>query len=192
MAQKPKDRFRDWNLLHKAVVALIAAFFVSVAYRMIIVIDAGFEMEYEASLPYSAEAIWPWIYSPDRRSDWQAEVIDLTPYSGAPDKAESTRLVFYKRVYSRWHAMEQTTEVVPQRLYATIQESDRDQRWFRVELTPEGACSTHVRLYEVIMPKEYKDRFWFFTNRGEAQERLETSVKALDRWLADTTQPCEP
>lgn len=191
MARQVKDRFRDWNLLHKSVVALIAAFFVSVAYRAIIVIDAAFEVDQEAVLPYAAETIWPWIYTPDRRVDWQAWQIDYAPYVGDPNKAESTRLVRWKKGFKRWHAIERTTEVVQERLYVTVQESDKDIRWFRVELIPEGPCSTRLRLHDVVQPKKYEERFWFFTERADEQERLDRSLEALDRWLGETAGRCE-
>jgi hypothetical protein len=191
VARQVKDRFRDWNLLHKSVVALIAAFFVSVVYRAVIVIDAGFEMDQEMVMPYAAEAIWPWIYPPERRTDWQAWQIDYAPYVGKPDQAESTRLVRWKQGFKHWHAIERTTEVVQQRLYATVQESDKDVRWFRVELIPEGPCSTRVRLHDVARPKKYEERFWFFTRRKDEQDRLDKSLEALDRWVGETAGACE-
>ncbi|MFC4348929.1 hypothetical protein ACFO5Q_13835 [Kordiimonas lipolytica] len=190
MDRKVKDRFRDWNLLHKSVVALIAAFFVSVAYRAVIVIDSAFEVQQEAVLPYAAETIWPWIYTPERRSNWQAWQIDYAPYMGAPDKVESTRLARWKKEYKRWHAVERTTEVVQARVYATVQESDKDTRWFRVELTPEGPCSTRVRLYDMVRPKGYEERFWFFTSLDDEQKRVDASLKALDRWVDGTSEGC--
>lgn len=190
MARKVKDRFRDWNLLHKATIAVIAAFFISVLFRAVLVIDAGFEMEEEIILPYDTTTIWPWVYSMERRSDWQGELVDLVKYTGDAAKTNSTRLLYWKRGYRRWQAVEQTTEVVQERLYATIQESDIDQRWFRVELTPTGPCETKVRLYEIIRPKDYEARFWFFTRRGEAADRLAISLGALDRWLGDSAPAC--
>lgn len=190
MARKVNDRFRDWNLLHKSVVMVIIAFALCVVAWMIWVLDAAFELEHETVLPYSTESIWPWVYDPDRRTDWQAELVDVVPYVGAPDKAESTRLLFWKREYKRWQSVERTREAVQQRLYATVQEADDELRWFRVELIPEGACQTRVKLNEVIHPKAYSDRFWFFTRNEDAQRRLDISGKALGRWLKNTAGTC--
>lgn len=191
MARKVKDRFRDWNLLHKSVVMVIIAFFLSVTVWSVWVIDAAFELEHEVVLPYEAASVWDWVYDPERRTDWQAELVDFAPYVGVPEKVESTRLLYWKRGFKRWQAVERTREVVQNRLYATAQESDHDQRWFRVEIVPEGPCKTRLLLVEVIRPKFYSDRFWFFTSNREAQERLETSAKALKRWLGSTVGVCE-
>ncbi|WP_417460089.1 hypothetical protein [Kordiimonas sp.] len=185
-----KDRFRDWNLYHKSVVAALAAFAVSVIFRLIIVIDAGFEISEEAVLPYSAEAIWPWATSDENRERWQAELIDLQRLKGEATETDATRLVFWRKRGKRWHAMEQTSEVLPGRVFATIQESDNDQRWFRIELKPEGECSTRVLITEVIRPKAYNARFWFFREKDDHAEKWETSLEALDRWLEKRAPAC--
>ncbi|NVJ99454.1 MAG: SRPBCC family protein [Alphaproteobacteria bacterium] len=190
MARKVKDRFRDWNLLHKSVVMVIIAFFLSVTVWSIWVFDAAFELEQEVVIDHGTEAIWPWVFDPKKRTDWQGELVDVVPYVGAPDKAESTRLLFWKRGYKRWQSVERTKDVVPERLYATVYESDNDIRWLRVELIPEGPCRTRVRLNEIIGPKFYKDRFWFFTSNREAEKRLQISGAALQRWVGDTSGAC--
>lgn len=188
--RKVKDRFRDWNLLHKSVVMVIIAFALCVVTWMIWVIDAAFELEHEQVLPYSAETIWPWIYEPKLRTDWQGELVDAVSYVGAPDKAESTRLLFWKREFKRWQSVERTREVVQNRLYVTVQESDAEMRWLRVELVPEGPCQTRLLIQEIIHPKAYRERFWFFTRNNEAQKRLDISAKALNRWLDSKAVKC--
>ncbi len=185
-----KDRFRDWNLYHKSVVAALVAFGVSIVVRLILVIDAGFEISEEAVLPYSAEAIWPWVTNDENRERWQAELIDLQRLKGNELENGATRLVFWKKQGKRWHAMEQTSEVLPGRVFATIQESDNDQRWFRIELKPEGPCSTRVSISEVIRPKAYNARFWFFRESGDHQEKWGTSLEALERWLGKRAPAC--
>lgn len=186
-----KDSFQDWNLLHKSVVVLIVSFFAGIVYNAVNVIDGAFQFEEEATLPYSAETIWPWIYDAQRRPDWQAYVIDSTPYTGDAQEAESTRLIFWQKDYDRWHAIERTSEVVQARLYSTYQESDTDRRWLRVELNPVGPCETRVRIEETIFPLDYEERFWFFRHRDEAQERLEISLGALNRWLESKAGTCD-
>ncbi|WP_262691960.1 SRPBCC family protein [Kordiimonas aestuarii] len=178
-----RDRFRDWNLLHKSVVAVIAAVVFSVVFRLVLVIDAGFELTYEKVMPYSARDIWAFIDDDKNRVRWQAELVDTQRLTGDMVQAGSTRLLFWKRGYKTWHAVEQTKEALPERLFATIQESDRDQRWYRIELAPEGECSTRVSVREVIRPKAYNKRFWFFSEEGVHDARWDASFAALDRWL---------
>lgn len=185
-----KDRFRDWNLYHKSVVAVLAAFAVSIVFRLILVIDAAFEVTEEVVLPYDAEAIWAWVTQDENRGRWQAELVDVQRLQGNETEAGSTRLVFWKKRGKRWHAVEQTSEVLPGRVFATIQESDDDQRWFRVELRPEDTCSTRIRVSEVIRPKAYSDRFWFFREADEHEEKWGTSLEALDRWLGRRAPEC--
>lgn len=187
-----KDSFRDWNLLHKSVIVLIVAFFVGIVYNAVNVIDGAFLLEEETTLPYDAETIWPWIYDAERRPDWQAYVIDSTPYTGDPQEAGSTRLIFWQKGYDRWHAIERTSEVVQARLYSTYQESDQDRRWLRLELEPIGPCATRIRIEETVFPLDYEERFWFFRHRDEAQERLTISLKALERWLGTKEGVCKP
>jgi uncharacterized protein YndB with AHSA1/START domain len=168
----------------------LAALFTGGLYNAYIVIDAAFEVEAERTLAYSPDAIWPWIYDPERRTDWQTHVIDAVPYMGDPQESESTRLLFWKLRGKRWHAVERTADVLPMRLYSTVQESDKDARWLKVELDPVSACETRVTMREVIQPKAYGERYWFFMNRSEARARLSTSLEALDRWLGDRASPC--
>ena len=186
-----RDRFRDWNLLHKSVVAFIAAVAISLSFRAFIVIDAAFQTEQEIILPYDSAVIWPWVTDNQNRARWQAELIDLQRLMGVADTPGSTRLLFWKKRYKRWQAVEQTSEVVQERLFATLQESDGDQRWFRVELTPLGQCQTRVVIRETIRPLAYTDRFWFFRYSGDHADRLKVSLAALDRWLGKVAPACE-
>lgn len=185
-----KDRFKDWNLLHKSVVALLAALFVGVAVRAIVAIDAGFEIKHEAVVPYAAADIWSIVTDNQGRIRWQGQLVDIQRLTGEPLDIDSTRLIFWQKGYRKWHAMEQTKEVLSERLFATIQESDHDQRWFRVELRPEGDCSTRVSVREIIRPKNYNKRFWFFREMEEQQQKWEASFAALDRWLKAGAQEC--
>ncbi|TNE62272.1 MAG: SRPBCC family protein [Alphaproteobacteria bacterium] len=185
-----QDRFRDWNLLHKSVAALVAAFFVAVAIHAVRVREAAFALDDSRVLPYSAETIWPWLTDYRNRARWQAELIDLSRMSGDVTDYNSTRLLFWKRRYTHWQAVEQTKEIVENRLFATIQESDFDYRWFRIELEPVGPCSTRVTMHEVIQPLRYTDRFWFFRDHDERRGRLTLSLDALDDWLGKTAPAC--
>ncbi|WP_417451863.1 SRPBCC family protein [Kordiimonas sp.] len=181
-----RDRFRDWNLLHKSVVAVLAALFVSLVFRLILVIDAGFELTHEVVLPYAAPEVWAFVSDDENRVRWQAELVDAQRLKGDMAQSGSTRLLFWKRGYKNWHAVEKTTEVLPERLFASIQESDKDQRWYRLELSPEGPCETRVLVREVIRPKSYNNRFWFFREEEVHDARWEASFAALGRWLDRT------
>lgn len=185
-----KDRFRDWNLLHKSVVAVLAALFVGVAVRAIVAIDAGFEIKREVVVPYAAADVWSLVTDNQGRIRWQGQLVDIQRLSGAPKEAGSTRLVFWQKGYRKWHAVEQTKEVLVERVFATVQESDHDQRWFRVELAPEGDCATRVSVREVIRPKNYNKRFWFFRQMEEHEQKWDASFAALDRWLKTGAGAC--
>ena len=186
-----KDRFKDWNLLHKSVVAVLAALFVGVAVRAIVAIDAGFELKHEAVVPYATSDVWSLITSNKGRIRWQGQLVDIQRLTGEPTETGSTRLIFWKVGYKAWHAVEQTREVLPERVFATIQESDKDHRWFRVELTPEGDCSTRVKISEIIRPVAYNKRFWFFREMEEHEAKWDASFEALERWLATSATACK-
>lgn len=185
-----KDRFRDWNLLHKSVVALLAALFVGVAVRAIVAIDAGFEIRRETVVPYATSDVWQLVTSNKGRIRWQGQLVDMQRLTGDPTESGSTRLIFWKKGYKAWHAVEQTKEVLQERVFATIQESDQDHRWFRVTLTPEGECSTRVNVSEIIRPVAYNKRFWFFREMEEHEAKWEASIEALGRWLERTAPGC--
>jgi len=182
-----KDKFRDWNLYHKSIVAVVAAFAVSVGLRAYLVYDGAFEISDEMVLNASADEIWPWVVDNKKRADWQGEVIRV---QGLSVEVGRKRLLYWKRGYKRWHSFETTTALVAERLFKSEQESDFDTRWFEVELVPESSCQTKVKLREVIRPNDYEDRFWFFRVEAERRQRLENSLSALERWLR-TSSSCD-
>tara|TARA_R110002096_G_scaffold316732_1_gene511220 strand:+ start:386 stop:961 length:576 start_codon:yes stop_codon:yes gene_type:complete len=185
-----KDRFRDWNLYHKSVVLALAACALWVIIWAVMVFDGAFEFEQEETLPYSTSNIWPWIIGDETRPRWTAELIDIGELTGEAGEAETTRLLFWRRGYKRWQAVERVTNAVQERLVSFAQESDIDQRWFSVELVPVGACETRVVMKETLFPLEYAKRFWFFQETDAAEKRLKESHRALASWVADTQQAC--
>lgn len=182
-----KDRFRDWGLYHKAVVAGIAAFVLSATVRAILVIDGAFELTDEIELDASASEIWPWVIENQKRPDWQGEVMRV---QGLSSDVGRNRLVYWKRRFKQWRSYEVTTALVPERLFKAVQESDLDKRWWEVELIPDGECRTKVRLRELIQPLEYSERFWFFRVEEERQQRLKNSLNALERWVEKKKTRC--
>ena len=182
-----KDRFRDWGLYHKAVVATLAAVVFAIAVRAVMVIDGAFEFTDEIVIEASAAEIWPWVVENKKRTDWEGEIFRI---QGRSNEVGRNRLVYWKRRYSRWRSYEVTTAMVAERLFETERESDLDRRWWRAELVPEAPCRTRVKLRELIQPEAYTDRFWFFRVKEERQQRLAHSVAALKRWVESEAQAC--
>lgn len=182
-----RERFSDWGLYHKIIVAVLAAVVVGVSSRAILVIDGAFEVTDEIVINAGASEIWPWVIDNKLRTDWQGEIIRI---QGRSTDVGRNRLVYWKRRYARWRTYEVTTAVVAERLFETEQEGDMDRRWWRTELVPEGPCQTRVKLRELIQPHEYSDRFWFFRVDEERQQRLAHSVAALKRWVESKETSC--
>ena len=184
-----KDRFRDWGLYHKSIVAAIAAFVLGVAVRAVLVIDGAFELKDEIVLEASTAEIWPWVVENLKRPNWQGEVMRV---QGLSSDIGRNRLVYWKRGYDTWRSYEVTTALVQERVFRAVQESDFDKRWWEVELVPEGVCRTRVKFREVIQPTLYRDRFWFFRVEEERQQRLQASAAGLKRWVMYEKKACDP
>jgi len=178
-----KEKFRDWNLYHKGIVAALAAFAVAVGIRAYLVYDGAFEVSAERVLDASAADIWPWVITNGKRADWQGEVLRI---QGLSVDVGRKRLLSWKRGYERWQSFETTTTLVNERLFKSKQDSDFDTRWFEVELVPAGDCKTNVKLREIIQPTAYSERFWFFRIETERQQRLENSLDSLGRWAGSS------
>ncbi len=182
MAKRYKDKFRDWNLYHKSVAAFVAALFVSVIYHAIIVYDGAFEYTDERIIEAPASEIWKFVTDNKNRVRWQGELILV---NGLSIEEGRSRMLYWQRVYKRWRSWEQTTELVQERLFRSVQETDDDTHWWSVELEPLGECSTRVIIRDIIRPNAYEDRFWFFRRNDAAEDqRLEVSFNALERWTA--------
>ncbi len=179
--RKPKDRFRDWGLYHKAVAAFVVSLIIGVIYRALIVIDGAFEITDERLIHAPAEQVWEFVIDNKNRVRWQGELIEVAGFS---IEEGDTRMLSWQRVYDRWRSWETTTDLIPFRVFKTHQEADEEERWFSVDLAPKGKCSTLVKLRELIRPKAYNDRFWFFRVSDVHQKRLAVSLEALDRWTA--------
>ncbi|MEX0297866.1 MAG: hypothetical protein AB3N28_02260 [Kordiimonas sp.] len=185
-----KERFRDWNLYHKSIVVGLAACVLWIVVWAVIVIDGAFDFEREEVLPYSAEAIWPWVIADENRPRWTTELIDIGELTGEAGEADTTRLLFWRRKFKRWQAVERVANALPQRLVSYVQESDIDQRWFTVELVPVSACATQVVMKEVIFPLEYAKRFWYFRETEAAENRLAEAHRALGEWVKSENPTC--
>jgi len=181
-----------WNWYHKSAVFTLWGVGALMMARAIICIDGGtYEVKTTHTVAAPAAAVWPWVTSMKDRPRWLAGVVDITPLTGEPATPGSTRMMFWRERYHRWTAIEQTSEdVVPERRYRTIQQSDADTRIHQVDLQPAGDCRTEITLTEQIRPSRYTDRLWAFLFAGEAEDRLKVSAEALDRWLKDTGAGC--
>ena len=170
----------------------MGSMFAWVAAWAVLVYDGAFPLTHERVLSYEAKTIWPWLVEDENRSRWTAELVDLSAFDGEAGEIGAARLLFWRRGSSRWHAVEHVTSSLSGRFVETVQKSDYDRRTFKIELVPEGICQTKVIINETIRPEAYKDRFWFFRYRAEREERLEVSLSALDGWIKNTAEPCNP
>jgi len=182
-----KDRFRDWGLYHKSVAALLVALAFGVLVRALMAIDAAYAVKDEIIIEANTADIWPWILDNNKRADWQGEIMQV---SGVSPEVGSSRLVFWTRGYKRWRSYEVTTALVKERLFRSEHNSDKDRRWWQIELMPESSCRTKVVFTETIQPNTYDNRFWFFRVRDERQQRVENSVKSLKNWVEKTAPLC--
>ncbi len=186
-----KDRFRDWNLYHKSVAALVAALGVGVVLRAILVIDTAFQVEGERIVNAGADTIWALMATDAERDKWQAEMVDLVELTGPTDEASATRLLFWKRGLKRWQAVERTRSALPGRQLELEQSADKDTRWVTMNLEVIGPCQTKVSIVEIIEPEAYLDRFWFFNERTLHENRLNASFDAMERWASAAEPACE-
>ena len=185
-----KDRFGDWNLYHKSVAALVAAFAFGVILRGILVIDTAFELEASREINASAEAVWNQMSRDENRDRWQAEMVDVVELTGPTAETGATRLIFWKWGLKRWQAVERTRDSLPGRLLSLEQSADRDTRWVTMSLTVIDDCTTRLDIAEIIEPTEYLDRFWFFSARGRHEARLDASFDAMERWATKEDPSC--
>lgn len=185
-----RDRFSDWNLYHKAVLAFVSALAFGVFVRALLVIDTAFEVREERVIAASAGTVWAWLSSDTDRDKWQAELIDLVELTGPTVEPGATRLVFWKRGLRRWQAVERTRDMLMGRVLGLYQTSDQDTRWVTMTLDVIDACHTGLTIEEIIEPAEYLDRFWFFNQRTIHDARLTASLDALERWTAISDTAC--
>ncbi len=187
-----REPLSEWNLYHKCVLALLVAIVLSAIVKAVTAIEGGaYDVRASVMVAAPAEALWPWIIMPENRVRWEAELIDTGALQRTADQVESTRLLFWRTRGERWNALEITTEIAPGLLYRTYQESDRDTRSTVIRLEPQGACATQITLSNTIRHTAYRDRFWSFLNSARAEERLDASARALERW-AGQLGGCDP
>lgn len=187
-----KDRFRDWNLYHKCVSAVVAAMAFGVALRAILVIDTAFEVTDERIISAGADTVWSLVATDDSRDKWQAEMMDLVELTGPTDEAGATRLLFWKRGAKRWQSVERTRDTLEGRVLGVVQSSDNDTRWVTLTLSVVTPCQTRLTIEEIIEPAVYLDRFWFFSERTLHENRLRSSLDAMERWAAVEDSACAP
>ncbi len=185
-----KDRFSDWSLYHKAVAAFVAALAFGVILRALLVIDTAFEVSADQTLTASADTVWHLMSSDDERDKWQAELMDLVELTGPTAEAGATRLLFWKRGARRWQSVERTRDVLTGRVLGFLQSSDEDTRWVTLSLDVTGDCQTTLQIEEIIKPAGYLDRFWFFNQRTNHENRLAASLDAIERWATIQDTNC--
>ncbi len=185
-----RDRFSDWSLYHKLVLAFVAALGVGIVIRAILVIDTAFEVTYQRDVNASAETVWSWVSGDTNRDKWQAELMDLVELTGPSTEPGATRLVFWKRGLRRWQAVERTRDIIPGRVLSLYQSSDQDTRWVSISLQVIDTCTTTVTIEEIIEPSEYLKRFWFFNQRPLHNQRMAASLDALERWTSREDTSC--
>ena len=157
---KPKDRFRDWHIAHKSVVAVLAGLFTAGVVQAFVAIGAGgLTVKSNITLPHSTEHIWPWVHDIENRPRWQTYLTNTARMTGTSTDTQSTRLLFWKLRGKSWTGLEVTQNIVPQRLYDTYQESDIDARHLVVRLEPIDACNTTLVIVEKIRFTDYSKRF---------------------------------
>lgn len=189
-----RDRFGDWNLYHKLVAALATSMVVGVMIRALLVIDTAFEVSSSQVIAADAESIWRYVITDSLRDDWQGEMVDVVELTDPTEIVNSTRLLFWKRGTKRWQSVERTRAIVPGRSIALYQESDKDKRWVDISITVLGDCETRLAITEIIEPRAYQDRFWFFGERELHEKRLAASFEAMKNWTETPNsrngQPC--
>lgn len=185
-----KDRFGDWNLYHKSVAALVAAFAFGMVLRGILVIDTAFEVSDSREIHASADVVWAFLSRDDQRDRWQAEMVDLVELTGPTAEPGATRLIFWKRGLKRWQAVERTRDSLEGRVLSFEQSADRDTRWVTMTLSVVDACTTRLDIEEIIEPTKYLDRYWFFSMRGQHEDRLNASFDAMERWASAEDPAC--
>lgn len=187
-----KDRFRDWNIYHKCVAAFVAAMAFGVVLRAVLVIDTAFEVNDRRVFAASAETIWALMSTDEERDKWQAEMIDLVELTGPTTEAGATRLLFWKRGLRRWQSVERTRDMLTGRVLGMVQSSDNDTRWVTMTLDVLDTCQTELVIEEIIEPANYLDRFWFFSQRTIHENRLASSLDAMERWVSIEDPVCGP
>ena len=191
MKGKRHQMLEGWNLYHKSAVFALWGMGALAVARAVIAIDGGtYEVTATRTVAASPEAIWPWITKAENRTRWQAKLVDMSPLMGDPGEVDSTRMLFWRDRHHHWTAIEATREVLPGRLYRTVQQSDADTRIQRIDLVPGGECQTEIMVTEQIRPSSYTERVMSFLVSGDDEERLEVSLEALDRWLRDSGAGC--
>lgn len=179
-----RDRFSDWNLYHKTIIAILAAMIFGVILRGILVYDTAFEIADQRIIPAPSTTVWAWLSADENRDKWQAELMDMVELTGPTAQPAATRLMFWKRGLKRWQSVERTRDVLVGRVLGLYQTSDSDTRWVTMTLEVVSPCETRLKIEEIIEPTAYADRFWFFNQRAIHEKRLTASFDALDRWTA--------
>ena len=155
-------------------------FFFGAALRAVLVIDGGgWETDVEVELPWSASALWPLVSDAASREEWQAGASDILPLKREDGHIGSRHHIWYVRSPETWQGTETTIKWVPERLFATYSESDRDERNFSVELFPAGECLTRLRVREVTRLKSWKDRYLALWDARGEDARAEGSIEYL-------------
>ena len=175
---------KGWSLYHRIgllfLIAAVTAFLYQLWYAGV---NGTYKVRESALIEAPAEAIWSLIIDTDNRVRWQAQIVAIARLKDEPTAVASTRILTWRNMNRRrWTALEETTRVIPGLLYATYQQSEKDERSLEIKLEPINACKTRVTLEERILPLTYDDRLIAPLLKFSDVDRFERSFAALSRW----------
>ena len=182
----------DWTPYHRIAAFALIGMLVLVGAHSIRVINGGlYQIEDTAIIQAPATVVWDHIITPEKRYLWEGGVIRVQRMRGNADEAGSTRLLNWRSIKgAEWTAFEETVQVVPGLFFVADQETNELERQIQIRLEPIDACHTRVTYTDVLREKDYDARIIAPLARGPKYDRLETSFKALNRWVAKAAPAC--
>lgn len=179
------DILKGYNNFHKSVVMTLICIAFLIGLRAFLVWQGGtVQMEKQTSLSVSTADIWPYIIQTEMRDNWVVELIDSAPLNGDASEVNSTRLLFWKRGFDKWHTEETTTQVIKERFYETYIESNLYVANWSIKLTPISECKTQVDYMIVRQDAKFLDRFFSFLHTGDEKKKMARSLQVLEEWTA--------
>ena len=183
--------FKGWSAYHLSLVAVFAAILALAGLNALLVrTSGGYDIKAEATLPYGADQLWPWVIENDKRSKWQVGMYDLSSLHGAAEETDSARMLFFISGEKKWNGVEVTLESTKLSKWVARQEMPKAIRIYNVTLGAVSKCQTIVHLREQSDLFDFKERFWLFWNKSEHQERLNYSLRQLKTWMGHKGETC--